>query len=112
MVLDSRAAGAMYPMAGVFGTPQDDLAAVERLIRKARDIGYSGVTVMHPSHVPIANAVYRPTEEEVAYFKGLLQAFEAAEKAGLGAVSYQGAMVDYAMLPLAREVLAEAARNR
>jgi citrate lyase subunit beta/citryl-CoA lyase len=112
MVLDSRAAGAMHPMAGIFGTAQDDLGAVERLIRKARDIGYSGVSVMHPSHVAIANAVYRPTAEEIAYFKGLLEAFEAAEKAGLGAVSYQGAMVDYAMLPLAREVLADAARNR
>jgi citrate lyase subunit beta/citryl-CoA lyase len=112
LVLDSRAAGAMYPMAGIFGTHQDDLPAVEALIRKARDIGYCGVAVMHPSHVAIANAVYRPTEAEVAYFKGLLEAFEAAEKAGLGAVSYQGAMVDYAMLPLAREILAEAARNR
>jgi len=112
MVLDSRAAGAMWPMAGIFGTPQDDLAAVERLIRRARDIGYAGVAVMHPSHVAIANAVYRPTPEEVAYFKGLLEAFEAAEKAGLGAVSYQGAMVDYAMLPLAKEILADAERNR
>jgi citrate lyase subunit beta/citryl-CoA lyase len=112
LVLDSRAGGAMWPMAGIFGTAQDDLPAVERLIRKARDIGYAGVAVMHPSHVPIANAVYRPTAEEVAYFTGLLQTFEAAEKAGLGAVSYQGAMVDYAMLPLAREVLADAARNR
>jgi citrate lyase subunit beta/citryl-CoA lyase len=112
LVLDSRAAGAMYPIAGIFGTPQDDLAAVEALIRKARDVGYTGVAVMHPTHVPIANAVYRPTEEEVAYFKGLLTAFDEAEKAGLGAVSYRGAMVDYAMLPLAKEVLAEAARNR
>jgi citrate lyase subunit beta / citryl-CoA lyase len=112
LVLDSRAGGAMWPMAGIFGTAQDDLPAVERLIRKARDLGYAGVAVMHPSHVAIANAVYRPTAEEVAYFTGLLQAFDAAEKAGLGAVSYQGAMVDYAMLPLAREVIAEAARNR
>ncbi|HEX2943904.1 MAG TPA: CoA ester lyase [Rhodopila sp.] len=110
MVLDSRAAGAMYPIAGIFGTPQTDLEAVEKLIRRARDIGYSGVAVMHPTHVAVANAVYRPTPEEVAYFKGLLEAFEAAEKAGLGAVSYQGAMVDYAMLPLAKEVLADAAR--
>lgn len=110
MVLDSRAGGAMYPIAGIFGTPQTDLEAVERLIRRARDIGYSGVAVMHPTHVAVANAVYRPTPEEVAYFKGLLEAFEAAEKAGLGAVSYQGAMVDYAMLPLAKEVLADAAR--
>lgn len=112
LVLDSRAGGAVYPIAGIFGTHQDDLPAVERLIRKARDIGYTGVAVMHPSHVAIANAVYRPTPEDVAYFTGLLAAFEAAEKAGLGAVSYQGAMVDYAMLPLAKEVLSEAARNR
>jgi len=111
LVLDSRAAGAMYPIAGIFGTPMDDLAATERLIRRARDLGYTGVAVMHPSHIVIANAVFRPTAEEVAYFKGLLKAFEDAEKSGLGAVKYQGAMVDYAMLPLAREVLAEARRD-
>lgn len=111
LVLDSRAGGAPYPMAGIFGTHQDDLPAVEKLIRRARDLGYSGVAVMHPSHVAVANAVYRPTPEEVTYYQGLLAAFEAAEKAGLGAVAYQGAMVDYAMLPLAREILAEAKRN-
>ncbi len=111
LVLDSRAGGAMYPIAGIFGTAQDDLPAVERLIRRAREFGYTGVAVMHPTHVTVANAVYKPTAEEVAYFEGLLAAFEAAEKAGLGAVSYQGAMVDYAMLPLAREVLADAKRG-
>ena len=110
LVLDSRAGGAMYPIAGIFGTAQDDLPAVERLIRRAREFGYTGVAVMHPTHVTVANAVFKPTAEEVAYFEGLLAAFEAAEKAGLGAVSYQGAMVDYAMLPLAREVLADARR--
>ena len=111
LVLDSRAAGAMHPIAGIFGTPMDDLAATEQLIRRARDIGYSGVAVMHPSHVEIANKVFRPTAEEVVYFQGLIKAFEDAEKSGLGAVKYRGAMVDYAMLPLAREILAEAARH-
>jgi citrate lyase subunit beta/citryl-CoA lyase len=107
LVLDSRAAGAMYPIAGIFGTPIEDTAAAERMIRRAKEIGYSGVAVMHPSHVAIAKAVYRPTPEERAYFQGMLDAFAVAEKAGLGAVRYQGAMVDYAMLALAREVLAE-----
>lgn len=110
LVLDSRAAGAPYPVAGVFGVPVGDLAATEGLIRRARDLGYSGGCVMHPSHVALANAVFRPTPEEVAYFTGLLAAFEAAERRGLGAVTYQGAMVDYAMLPLAREVVEEARR--
>ena len=109
LVLDSRAGGAMYPIAGIFGTPIEDTAAAERMIRRAKEIGYSGVAVMHPSHVAIAKAVYRATAEERAYFQGMLDAFAAAEKAGLGAVRYQGAMVDYAMLALAREVLAEGA---
>ena len=109
LVLDSRAGGAMYPIAGIFGTPIEDTAAAERMIRRAKEIGYSGVAVMHPSHVAIAKAVYRPTPEERIYFQGMLDAFAAAEKSGLGAVRYQGAMVDYAMLALAREVLAEGA---
>ena len=110
LVLDSRAAGAPYPIAGVFGVPIDDLAATEGLIRRARDLGYSGVCVMHPSHVALANAVFRPTPEEVAYCSGLLAAFDDAERRGLGAVTYRGAMVDYAMLPLARELVEEARR--
>ena len=109
LVLASRAAGAMYPIAGIFGTPIEDTAAAERMIRRANEIGYSGVAVMHSSHVAIAKAVYRPTPEERIYFQGMLDAFAAAEKSGLGAVRYQGAMVDYAMLALAREVLAEGA---
>jgi citrate lyase subunit beta/citryl-CoA lyase len=110
LVLDSRAAGAMYPIAGIFGVPTDDLPGTEALIRRAREYGYEGVAVMHPSHVAIANRVFRPSAEDVAYYKGMLEAFEAAEKAGLGAVKYHGSMIDYAMLPQAREILAEAAR--
>ena len=110
LVLDSRAGGAPYPIAGIIGVPLNDLEATDVLIRRARDLGYVGVCVMHPSHVGLANAAFRPTSEEVAYFTGLIAAFEEAERNGLGAVRYQGAMVDYAMLPLAREVVAEAKR--
>ena len=110
LVLDSRSAGAMYPIAGIIGTALDDLVTVERMIRRARDVGYSGVAVLHPTHVAIAHKVYRPTAEELAYYQGLLDAFAEAEKAGIAAVRYHGAMVDYAMLPLAREMVAEAAR--
>lgn len=111
LVLDSRAGGAPYPVAGVFGVPMDDLAAIETLLRRARDFGYTGSPVMHPSHVAIANQVFSPTKEEAEYFEGLLQAFAEAERSGLGAVRYRGAMIDYAMLPFARQVVAEYARR-
>ncbi|MFN0298958.1 MAG: HpcH/HpaI aldolase/citrate lyase family protein [Burkholderiales bacterium] len=107
LVLDSRAAGAPYPIAGVFGVPMDDLSAVETLLKRARDLGFTGSPVMHPSHVAIANAVYAPTAEEATYYRGLLAAFAGAERAGLGAVRYEGAMIDYAMLPHARSVVEE-----
>lgn len=112
LVLDSRAGGAEFPIAGVFGLPLDDLAGVERLLVRARDFGYTGSPVMHPSHVAIANRVYSPSAEEIAYCEGLIEAFEAAEKSGLGAVSYRGAMIDYAMLPHARSVVAQARRHQ
>lgn len=112
IILASRAAGAMYPIASVQGTRLDDLAYVEQLARRARHLGFSGVSVLHPTHVPIANAVFRPSAEEVAYSQGLIEAMRAAEAGGDGAVSYRGAMVDYAMLPAALQTIADDARFR
>ena len=109
-VLDSRAGGAPFPIAGIFGMDMNNMAIVEDAIRRAKEIGFSGVAVMHPLHVAIANRLLRPSAEEVEYFQGMLDAFGDAESKGLGAVSFRGAMVDYAMLPVAREVVAEAAR--
>lgn len=107
LVLDSRAGGAQFPLAGVFGVPLDDAESLEKLIRRAKNLGYTGCPVMHPSHVAIVQKVFTPTAEEAAYFAGMLEAFAEAEAAGLGAVNYRGMMVDYAMLPLARQVTEE-----
>jgi citrate lyase subunit beta / citryl-CoA lyase len=111
MVLDSRAGGAPYPVAGVFGIPMDDLEAVTNLVKRAKQLGYSGCSIMHPSHVEIVHKVFAPTAEEAEYFRGMLVAFAEAERNGMAAVRYQGAMVDYAMLPLAREIVAEFERR-
>ena len=108
VVLDSRAAGAEFPIAGIIGTAIEDIASVEAMIRRAKEAGYTGVCLIHPSHVAIANRVFRPTAEEVAFCRGMLAAFAEAEAQGLGAVRYEGRMVDYAMLPPARAVLEDA----
>ena len=110
-MLDSRAAGARYPIAGIIGTPLNDLKMVENLIRRAKAFGFSGAALIHPDHVKIANEVFRAAPDEVAYFEGMIAAFEEAERAGKGAISYRGVMVDYAMLPTAREVVDEARRR-
>ena len=111
MVLDSRAGGALYPMASIIGTRLDDHDAVRRLVIRAKSFGYAGAVLIHPGHVQIANEIYAPTPAEVEYAQGLLEAMRAAEKAGDGAVRFRGMMVDYAMMPEAEGLLREAQRR-
>ncbi len=111
MVLDSRAGGALFPMSSIIGTALDDHDLVRRLCVRAKSLGFTGAVLIHPSHVAIANEVFTPDRAEVDYFKGLVDAMRAAEAAGSGAVTYRGQMVDYAMLPIAEEVLREARRR-
>jgi citrate lyase subunit beta/citryl-CoA lyase len=110
IILDSRAAGATYPIAGVFSPRIDDLSTLEMFVRRARQLGFTGCAVIHPSHVKIVNAVFRPSEQDVSHYEGLIAALEEGHRRGEGAVRYKGAMVDVAMLPIARDVMAEARR--
>jgi citrate lyase subunit beta/citryl-CoA lyase len=105
VLLEARAAGCAYPLiASWFDiTDLDGLRADARLNRQ---IGYSGQIVIHPSHVPVINDIFTPTAEEIAYYQGLLSAMENAERQGTAAVTYEGAMVDIAMVKTARQVLA------
>lgn len=107
LVLDSRAGGGAFPLAGIFGVPLNDMTSLEALIRRAKAFGYTGCPVMHPSHVAVVNSVFTPTADDAEYFAGMLEAFAQGEAQGLGAVSYRGMMIDYAMLPHARQVMGE-----
>jgi citrate lyase subunit beta/citryl-CoA lyase len=105
IVLDARAAGIQYPTISSWWNIKD-LEGLERDARWNRSLGYRGQTVMHPSHVPIVNKVYTPTADEIAFHKGLIEAMEEARRQGRAAVTYQGDMVDEAMVKTSREMLA------
>jgi len=103
-VLDARAAGIEYPMV----TSWWDIPDLDGLRADAalnRRFGFRGMVVMHPSHVPIVNEAFTPDEAELAHARGLIAAMEAAEREGNAAVTYEGNMVDYAMVATARELL-------
>ncbi len=104
-VLDARAAGIEYPMV----TSWWDIRDLDGLRADAalnRRFGFRGMAVMHPSHVPIVNDAFSPNEAELAHARGLVAAMEEAEREGSAAVTYEGLMVDYAMVTTARELLA------
>jgi citrate lyase subunit beta/citryl-CoA lyase len=71
-----------------------DLAHFERDITHARTLGYRGKYCIHPSQVEIANRVFSPSPAQLDWAARVRDAYEAAEREGLGAVGLDGAMVD------------------
>ena len=103
-VLDARAAGVEYPMVSSWWDIRD-LDGLRADAAVNRRFGFRGMVVMHPTHVPIVNETFTPNEAELAHARGLIAAMETAERSGSAAVTYEGDMVDYAMVTTARELL-------
>jgi citrate lyase subunit beta/citryl-CoA lyase len=107
MLLAARAAGIEYPLAG--GSLEvGDTELVRAQLQRAREIGFRGSLLIHPSAVPIANAIFAPSEEEIEWNKGVLRAMAEAEQAGRAAVTYDGMMIDYAHVRNALDLLHQA----
>jgi citrate lyase subunit beta / citryl-CoA lyase len=86
-----------------------DLTGYERDAKRASLLGYTGKWAIHPSQVPVANAVYSPTAEEIALAQRNVAAYREAEANGRGAVGVNGVLVDAAHVKMAEETLARAA---
>lgn len=107
VLVDVRAAGISNPISGVV-TDLRSLDQVERFALQSRQLGYEGMMVIHPSHVPVVNSAFRPSGDRVAWARGVLDALAEAEREGRAAIRYQGMMVDVAMAASARKVLVAA----
>ncbi|MBO3681305.1 CoA ester lyase [Streptomyces sp. NEAU-YJ-81] len=103
-LLDARAADRPHPVAGLWADVAD-LAGLRRFAEQNRALGYEGMAVIHPSHVPVVNEVFAPNAEELARCGRLIAAVERAQAEGAGAVLFEGRMVDEAMAATARHTL-------
>jgi citrate lyase subunit beta/citryl-CoA lyase len=104
-VLAARAAGLEFPLVGVWQDLADPDGA-RSFSEQNRGLGFRGQVLIHPSHVDLANEVFSPSAFEVAFYEGMIAAFDKAEAEGAAAVVYEGMHVDYAHIKTAREVLA------
>lgn len=84
----------------------DDMQAFERLLRRAKAMGFTGFMCIHPRQVAVANAVYSPSAEEIALAREIVAAYEAAQREGRGAVALHGRMIDPPVADQARATLA------
>jgi len=82
-----------------------DAAGFERSCRIARAMGFDGKQCIHPSQLAMANAVFAPSDDEVAKAAAVVAAYDAAAAGGQGAAGHGGQMIDMASIRMARTIL-------
>jgi citrate lyase subunit beta/citryl-CoA lyase len=101
LAVSSRVAGIAPPIDGV--TPaigDDDVLRAETV--KAKRWGFVGKLCIHPRQVAIVNAHFAPSENEMAWARRVIEAFETADGA---AVAVDGKMVDRPVVQRAQSIL-------
>jgi citrate lyase subunit beta/citryl-CoA lyase len=106
-LIELRAAGVPNLVSGVWGE-LTNLEGLRHFAAQTRRIGYDGMMVIHPSHVPIVNDVFTPSDEQVAEWEAVIEALDDGHRRGRGATTVNGEMVDLAHVTTAREGLARA----
>lgn len=87
-------------------TVYTDLGNEEGLLRETRlikSLGFHGKLAIHPKQVQTIHQAFAPSEEEIAYARRVLEAFESAQ--GTGVIAVDGKMVDEPVVGKARAIL-------
>jgi len=58
-------------------------------------LGFKGKMLIHPTQIKVTNQIFSPSSKEAAEARSVVSAFEEAQAGGLGAISFEGKMIDY-----------------
>ena len=72
---------------------------------QARRLGFSGKSLIHPGQIETINDVFSPSAAEVSHARRVIDAFEEAQRKGLGAVALDGTLLDQPIVERARRTL-------
>jgi citrate lyase subunit beta/citryl-CoA lyase len=106
LVLASRAAGLEPPIDTVW-TDLRDKDGVAQSAARARRLGFQGKLCIYPDQVPVVNAAFTPTDDEVARARAVVGAFEKAEAEGSASIQLNGQFIDYPIVYQAQRMLAK-----
>lgn len=90
---------------GVYNDIKDEAGFLAEC-EQGRDLGFDGRTLIHPSQVAVANAVFAPDEAELTKARAVIAAFDLPENAGKGAIQLDGRMVELLHADMARRTVA------
>jgi citrate lyase subunit beta/citryl-CoA lyase len=105
-VIVTAAAAAHVQGIDAVWTDLQDMEGLQKYALQSRRLGFSGMSLIHPSQIDDVNAAFTPTAEELDHCRRVLQAFEEARDRGEGAVAFGGQLLDFPIVERARQTLA------
>jgi citrate lyase subunit beta / citryl-CoA lyase len=87
-----------------------DLDVFEAEARQGLLFGFDGKSLIHPAQVDPCNAVFSPSEEDLAWARAVIEAFALPENQGKGVIRVEGKMAELLHLEQARRLVAVAER--
>jgi len=106
ITIAARAAG-IDAIDGPFGNFKD-AATYSEECRRAKLIGMVGKWAIHPAQIEHAIRAFSPLQADVDAARAMTKAYREAEAQGLGAVVYNGEMIDAATIRLMKNVIDKA----
>ena len=103
-VLAARAYG-IDVLDGVYNDLSDAAGFVAECAQ-ARDMGFDGKTLIHPSQIGPCNAAFSPSQQEIAEARQIIAAFERPENKDKGVIQLDGRMVERMHADIARRTVA------
>ena len=92
-VVNACKAAGIQPIDSVFS----DVADTEGLrqnVLKSKSLGFEGMGCIHPRQIAVIHDAFHPTDEEIEKAQKIVDAFEEAQRKGLGVVSLGSKMID------------------
>lgn len=102
-LLAARAAG-LAILDGVYLDLSDD-EGFAASCRQGVELGFDGKTLIHPKTIAVANEVFAPSEQEVAWSRKIIEAHEQATKEGKGVVVVDGKLIENLHVENARRIV-------
>ena len=104
MTVASRAAGLEAPIDTVW-VHIKDLKGLANSAKRARQLGFQGKMCIYPPQVAPVNGAFTPTEQEIAFARRVVAAFEKAEREGSSSIQLDGYFIDYPIVYKAQRTL-------
>jgi citrate lyase subunit beta/citryl-CoA lyase len=86
----------------------DDTPEYAATARTARELGFTGAMAIHPRQIPVLNAAFATSAEEMAWARRVEAAAAAAAARGDGVVTLDGRMIDKPIVARALRLLRDA----